>query len=350
MPMNSGKDYVAREVEVAQPLMAAGPVGGNQGGDFVVQSIAPRAAAGGGSDPYVLQAIPINPNALREGEALTPSADAEGRVRLRNPLLGVGQPGDPADTLQAAGPGVVAYHLEPSEPLPFDTTQITSAANRNSPKHGDPCHPLAAAAHPPAVCIPILEAGARTGASTTDIRAGMGVGQDGDPMFTLQSSKQHAIAFAQNTRDEVRLQNGDGSISGALGANEGMKQRTYVAIPMPLKPIRYGGRNQDTLHNDAALLNTLPSGSNGNAGHYTKGVYGQAMAVRRLMPVECERLQGFPDNYTLVPVGKKLAADGPRYKQLGNSWAVPHARWVGSRVAAELDRLDRALTDAQSLI
>jgi DNA (cytosine-5)-methyltransferase 1 len=45
-----------------------------------------------------------------------------------------------------------------------------------------------------------------------------------------------------------------------------------------------------------------------------------------------------------------MAADGPRYKQLGNSWAVPHARWVGSRVAVELDRLDRALTDALSLI
>lgn len=61
------------------------------------------------------------------------------------------------------------------------------------------------------------------------------------------------------------------------------------------------------------------------------------MAVRRLMPVECERLQGFPDDYTDVPTGKKRAADGPRYKQLGNSWAVAHARWVGSRINAWLE-------------
>ncbi|MFA7667769.1 MAG: DNA cytosine methyltransferase [Burkholderiaceae bacterium] len=56
------------------------------------------------------------------------------------------------------------------------------------------------------------------------------------------------------------------------------------------------------------------------------------MAVRRLTPRECERLQGFPDNYTLVPHRGKPAADGPRYKALGNSWAVPVARWVGERI------------------
>lgn len=167
--------------------------------------------------------------------------------------------------------------------------------------------------------IPILEAGARTGTSTTDIRAGMGVGQPGDPMFTLQSGKQHAVcvtgdvthtlkaegfdaseggtgrgqpivAFVQNTRDEVRLMGGDGQISGALAAQPGMKQQTFLAT---------------------------------------------TMAVRRLMPIECHRLQGFPDNWCAVPTGPKgkIAADGPQYKQLGNSWAVNHARWVGYRIA-----------------
>lgn len=59
----------------------------------------------------------------------------------------------------------------------------------------------------------------------------------------------------------------------------------------------------------------------------------QNMAVRRLTPRECERLQGFPDDYTLVPHRGKPAADGPRYKALGNSWAVPCARWIGERMA-----------------
>lgn len=56
------------------------------------------------------------------------------------------------------------------------------------------------------------------------------------------------------------------------------------------------------------------------------------MAVRRLTPRECERLQGFPDDYTLVPVKGKPAADGPRYKSLGNSMAVPVMRWIGHRI------------------
>ena len=61
----------------------------------------------------------------------------------------------------------------------------------------------------------------------------------------------------------------------------------------------------------------------------------QAMQVRRLTPVECERLQGFPDNHTNIPWrGKAEAPDGPRYKALGNSMAVPVMRWIGERINA----------------
>jgi len=59
-----------------------------------------------------------------------------------------------------------------------------------------------------------------------------------------------------------------------------------------------------------------------------------ASAVRRLTPRECERLQGFPDDYTLVPNRGKPMADGPRYKCLGNSMAVPVMAWIGQRIAA----------------
>jgi DNA (cytosine-5)-methyltransferase 1 len=59
---------------------------------------------------------------------------------------------------------------------------------------------------------------------------------------------------------------------------------------------------------------------------------GGPMAVRRLTPRECERLQGFPDDYTLVPYRGKPGADGPRYKALGNSMAVPVMRWIGERI------------------
>lgn len=50
-------------------------------------------------------------------------------------------------------------------------------------------------------------------------------------------------------------------------------------------------------------------------------------------PAECERLQGFPDSYTAVPYRGKTAADGPRYKALGNSFPVNVVRWIGTRIA-----------------
>jgi DNA (cytosine-5)-methyltransferase 1 len=57
------------------------------------------------------------------------------------------------------------------------------------------------------------------------------------------------------------------------------------------------------------------------------------MAVRRLTPVECERLQGFPDNYTNISYRNKPdSPDGPRYKSLGNSMAVPVMSWIGKRI------------------
>jgi DNA (cytosine-5)-methyltransferase 1 len=73
---------------------------------------------------------------------------------------------------------------------------------------------------------------------------------------------------------------------------------------------------------------------------------GGGMAVRRLTPRECERLQAFPDDYTLIPMpdrrtppprgdrrdGPRMAADGPRYKALGNSMCVNNMRWLGIRL------------------
>jgi DNA (cytosine-5)-methyltransferase 1 len=61
------------------------------------------------------------------------------------------------------------------------------------------------------------------------------------------------------------------------------------------------------------------------------------MAVRRLTPTECERLQGFPDNYTNIPWRKAPESpDGPRYKALGNSWAVPVVAWIGQRIQDQI--------------
>lgn len=73
------------------------------------------------------------------------------------------------------------------------------------------------------------------------------------------------------------------------------------------------------------------------------------MAVRRLMPNECHRLQGFPDDWCAVPIGPagKIASDGPQYKQLGNSWAVNHSRWVGHRIADWLAENPKTVIEMQ---
>jgi DNA (cytosine-5)-methyltransferase 1 len=65
------------------------------------------------------------------------------------------------------------------------------------------------------------------------------------------------------------------------------------------------------------------------------------MQVRRLTPRECERLQGFRDDYTLIPYRGKPTADGPRYKALGNSMAVPVMHWIGQRIqmVTDLDKV-----------
>jgi DNA (cytosine-5)-methyltransferase 1 len=72
-------------------------------------------------------------------------------------------------------------------------------------------------------------------------------------------------------------------------------------------------------------------------GGFEDSVMTPAMQVRRLTPVECERLQGFPDGYTAIPWRNKPAEDcpdGPRYKALGNSMAVPVIRWILKRIKA----------------
>ena len=93
-----------------------------------------------------------------------------------------------------------------------------------------------------------------------------------------------------------------------------------------------GGSNQDQFIPPDGVVPTLAHTSNAHAGHHQPKLWAGA-AVRRLTPRECERLQGFPDDYTLVPHRGKPAADGPRYRALGNSMAVNVMSWIGQRIA-----------------
>jgi site-specific DNA-cytosine methylase len=105
------------------------------------------------------------------------------------------------------------------------------------------------------------------------------------------------------------------------------------AILYPLD-LRNALRNSDKM--DSMNRQGCGIGENGGASptlsaSHMPGMI-SAMAVRRLTPRECERLQGFPDDYTLIPYRGKPAADGPRYKVLGNSMHTGTMRWLGQRI------------------
>ena len=169
---------------------------------------------------------------------IQPQAIAFEPGKLKRLGYGDAEPGLSPTLRAEAGDNQVAV----AQPLPFDTTQITSKANYSKPQQGDPCHPLAAGAHAPAIA---------------------------QPMVLMDQG-----GIAMNIEHDM---------TGTL------RRETHGHEPIVM----------------------------------------QSMAVRRLTPVECERLQGFPDGYTNI---KDKCPDGPRYKALGNSWAVPVVRWIGERI------------------
>jgi DNA (cytosine-5)-methyltransferase 1 len=151
------------------------------------------------------------------------------------------------------------------------------------------------------------------------------------------------VVFAQNSRDEVRLEGGDGSRTGALtsGGEKPGQGVPMVAQPYTLAIRGCGGIGVGAVAHSVRLANTSSNGwgVQEEVTHTLDCTAGpavsHAMQVRRLTPTECERLQGFPDGYTAIPWRKKPASecpDGPRYKALGNSWAVPNVRWIGERI------------------
>jgi DNA (cytosine-5)-methyltransferase 1 len=169
-----------------------------------------------------------------------------------------------------------------------------------------------------AVAVPLLEVGKRTGPSSTDdMRAGLGVGEDGDPMFTLQAGAQHGVAaYAFQPRI---ARNGRGDVGDLVNALT-MSGETGKGDTAPC----------------VAIADTLGVGANQTSG-FESEVLATRMLVRRLVPVEAERLQGFPDSYTAIPWRNRSAEDcphGPRYRALGNSMAVNVMRWIGERIRA----------------
>lgn len=147
---------------------------------------------------------------------------------------------------------------------------------------------------------------------------GFGIGNENDPGFTLQAEHSHAVAVGFNARQDPDSRE---DRTGPLDTDGGTQAVAVRAI------------SQTLTSNYGKQVDSSDPGLGPN-------VVFPAMQVRRLTPTECERLQGFPDGHTRIPWRGKGAddcPDGPRYKALGNSMAVPVMRWIGARIARQLE-------------
>jgi DNA (cytosine-5)-methyltransferase 1 len=181
---------------------------------------------------------------------------------------------DPQGDLSAA----LTSNTDPcTQILAFDTTQVTSKTNRSNPQVGDPCHTLAKGADAPAIAFRTNQTSAQGPIHSIEVTDSLA--QDHPP----------AVGFIHPRQ----LRNSQSS-------------------------------NQVGIKPDADISDALTSEG--------PGATMTGMQVRRLTPVECERLQGIPDNHLNVLYKGKPLADGPKYRLCGNSFAVPCVAWIGKRI------------------
>jgi DNA (cytosine-5)-methyltransferase 1 len=194
---------------------------------------------------------------------------------------------------------------------------------------------------------PALRAGRTQAIGTCDVAHSLRAeGFDASDDGTGRGTPLVPVAFNLRGREDGAQPEADSDNLAAMRAASGGSSRSYIAFTakdhgadasdisptmrcggMPAAAFAHqGGGTQTTLGYDPESNVCQTLGAN-----QTPAIAGSA--VRRLTPVECERLQGFPDDYTLIPYRGKPAADGPRYRALGNSMAVPVMSWIGERIA-----------------
>ena len=255
--------------------------------------------------------------------------------------MGIAKEGDPAYTIDTTGAQSVCtvniYGGNKRKDRPEgglyvreeDTSKCLDAANGLNPT----CSQGGTAVIQPA--IPYRKS--KRACSTTDNETWV----EADASNTLNNfdlgdtRTTHAVvepfAWTQNQREEVRIL---GDKTGAL-ALPGTHQSNYIA-----EPSVYENHAQDSRVSGPLEVAPTVAAKFGTGGGNVPLV--GAMAVRRLTPVECERLQGFPDNWSRISWKGKSeedCPDGPRYKACGNSMAVPVMRWIGERIAAVNSKL-----------
>jgi len=146
-----------------------------------------------------------------------------------------------------------------------------------------------------------------------------GEGFDASEDGTGRGTPIAPVAF---TTEQTPKANANCALTITKQSPTGGGQIQSVAIPLAFRIAGDGAAYQE-----GSIAAPLTTGTDQNAS-----AIATPWAVRRLTPRECERLQGFPDDYTLLPGLAKPQADGPRYKQLGNSWAINCIDWIAERI------------------
>jgi site-specific DNA-cytosine methylase len=241
-----------------------------------------RSGNGGltGGVPFVAEPIPLSPDAAggRTGDAVTPSPDAEGKVRLRPPSLGVGEEGEPAGTVAAGGVPGVAY--------------VVNAAESNAVKD---------------------HARESETARSLDTTGGFAANQGGTVV---------AQAVQEDNQNGVCVRDTAGSLRADAPGHQPCGSLVATTVTWRGRGLEEGG----------PIANAIRSGGEGHTGDQS-GYVRAGMVVRRLLPVECARLMSVPDDY--LDLDPPLS-DSAKYRLLGNGVVVNVAEWVGRRIVEVL--------------
>lgn len=282
-----------------------------------------RASSGGGDKPHVLAPLAFGGNntagpievATARNACASASASASGRMDFETETFLV----QPAHTLRGEGFDASEDGTgrgTPLVPVAFSCKDYGADAGEVAPTLRSMGHDKSRANAGGQVAIAF---NARQDPDHWHDRTG--------PLDTDGSTQ--AVAFAENSRAELRLEGGDGSRCGALSTGGGKPGQgaPMIATMQTVGTMSASGATERK-HGFGWGQQDWESGYCQPDAH---------MKVRRLTPTECARLQGFPDDYLDITYRNKPAADGPKYKALGNSWAVPCVTWIGQRIAASIE-------------